>query len=309
MTLSTRAIQNIVDTLKNKRHRSSTRKNYYAVWCLFNEFFIRLDEKPESWEDRIILFAGYLVDNNKKANTVKSYVSAIKAVLKADNIDINKNRYILDSLTKACRFQNDKVRTRLPIRKSLLRLIIDKIDVVFEGEQEYLTNMYKCLFSTAYYGLFRVGELTFSENVLRACDVQIADNKMKMKFILRSSKTHWKDEKPQTIKITNFDIGNTSQKYCPFHILDTYIKCRCRIVNDEEQFFIFRDRSPVQPHHMRDMLRKTLDACGLNPMYYSCHSTCAGRVVDLVELMKIPVSTVKILGRWKSNIIYQYLKN
>ena len=78
-TISTTAIQGIVDRLKLQGKRSSTRKNYYVIWHLFNQFYIHLDHKPRSWEDRIILFAGYLIENEKKSSTVRSYVSAIKA--------------------------------------------------------------------------------------------------------------------------------------------------------------------------------------------------------------------------------------
>ena len=59
-------IENIVDQLKHQRNRLSTRKNYYCVWKQFNQFFIRLDKKPDNWEERLILFVGYLVHQNKK---------------------------------------------------------------------------------------------------------------------------------------------------------------------------------------------------------------------------------------------------
>ena len=45
--LSTKMIQVIVEDLKHNQHQSSTKRNYYAVWKVFNEFFIRLDEKPD----------------------------------------------------------------------------------------------------------------------------------------------------------------------------------------------------------------------------------------------------------------------
>ena len=62
--LSTRDISLIVEDLKQQQHRNSTKKNYYAVWHLLNQFFIRLDAKPNAWEDRLTLCVGYLVQNN-----------------------------------------------------------------------------------------------------------------------------------------------------------------------------------------------------------------------------------------------------
>ena len=80
-TISTSELEGIVLRLEMERHRSSTQNQYYTVWKLFNEFFIKLDRKPLSWEDRLTLFVGYLVKSGKKSTTIKSYISAIKAVL------------------------------------------------------------------------------------------------------------------------------------------------------------------------------------------------------------------------------------
>ena len=58
-------MQNIVDKLKYEQNRSSTQANYYSIWKKFNQFFIQLDVKPNSWEERLILFVGYLINNDK----------------------------------------------------------------------------------------------------------------------------------------------------------------------------------------------------------------------------------------------------
>ena len=58
-TISTNAIINIVDRLKMERVRNSTKSNYYGIWKTFNEFYVRLDIKPPTWEERLILFAGF----------------------------------------------------------------------------------------------------------------------------------------------------------------------------------------------------------------------------------------------------------
>ena len=59
--ISTAEIQRIVDQLKLDRFRSSTKRTYYNVWKSFNKFFIKLDDKPISWEKRLILYVGYLI--------------------------------------------------------------------------------------------------------------------------------------------------------------------------------------------------------------------------------------------------------
>ena len=159
--LSTMEMHQIMIQLKNEKHKDSTRKNYYAIWKVFNEFFIKLDLKPRSWEHRLHLFVAYLVDQKRQSSTVKSYISAIKAVLMSNGIDINEDQYLLSAMTKACKLKNDRVRARLPIQKGMLNVILRHTKKHFDSiNQPFLGALYMTLFSTAYYGMFRVGELT-----------------------------------------------------------------------------------------------------------------------------------------------------
>ena len=159
---------------------------YYGTWKNF-----KLDKKPKTLEDRLTLYVGFLIQNNRKSTTIRSYISAIKAILKEDGIELNVDQYLLTSLTKACRFRNYAVKARLPIQKGLLQLILEETDRYFNTiSQCYLALMYKALFSTAYYGMFRVGELTKGSHPVLANDVKSGENKRKMLFILRTSKTH-----------------------------------------------------------------------------------------------------------------------
>ena len=305
--------------MKTQGRRSSTRNNYHTVWKLFIQFYIRLNKKPDTWEDRLILFVGFLIENGRKSSTGKNYISAIKAVLQEDNVIINIDRCLINSLTKACKYQNDTVRTRLPITRDLLPLLLRKIDnLVPPSRDEYLCIMYKLLLSTAYFGLFHVGEITESPHVIKARDVHVVQNKKKMMFVLHTSKTHWKDVKPQVVKISSGaplltpkmkPKTKTANDFCAFLLLQSYMRIRRKIRNKDKQFFVFRDRSPVKPDHMRKILWNALAECGLDPMLYGCHSTRAGRAMDLLQKMHLDVSTIKKLGRWSSNIVYSYLKN
>ena len=256
--LSTSSIQHIVDFLKDQCYRDSTKRNYYTVWEIFNKFYLRLDVKPMQWEDRLTLFIGYLIDNNRQSSTVKSYISAIKAVLKMDGVKITEDQYLISSLTKACRLRNDNICLRLPIGKNLLGLVIRNIRVYFEGKgQVYLSTLYSTLMSTAYFRLFRVGELTKGEHPVLARDVHIGKNKKKFLFILQTSKTHWKNSKPQTIKISSYPIvkfnsSKVKNNYdhslpCPYGLLQQFANIRGPYRSLNEPFFVFADKTPVKP--------------------------------------------------------------
>ena len=198
-------MKKIVYQLELSRFRDSIRNNYYQIWKAFNKFVIKLDIKPDTWEERIILYVGYLISRKRQSRTIRSYISAIKAVLKENRIKLLENAYLLSSLTKACKLKNDRVKIRLPIQKDLLRVLLKGVKKKFCGtsdnQQPYLDILYRAIFITAYYGLFRVGELALGPHTILAKDVHIGQNKDKILFVLHSSKTHGKGDKPQMVKI------------------------------------------------------------------------------------------------------------
>ena len=55
-TLLTSYLTGVLENLKRRRHRKSTDDNYNSIWKNFNNFFIRLDDKPTRWEDRLALY-------------------------------------------------------------------------------------------------------------------------------------------------------------------------------------------------------------------------------------------------------------
>ena len=109
-TLSSEAMQNIVDQLECQRHRASTTVNYKSVWCSFNKFFLRLDVKPVKWENRLTLFDGYLISENKKSSMIRSYISTIRAMLQNGGYILNENKVLLNSLTRAYKLNNDHLQ-------------------------------------------------------------------------------------------------------------------------------------------------------------------------------------------------------
>ena len=278
-----------------------------------------MDCKPKTWEERLVLFVGYLIENKKKSSTIKSYISAIKAVLKEDGEDLNENSFLLTSLTRACKFENDQVKTQLPIRKGLVKLLIESLpDIYGKQEHPYLTQLFRTMFITAYFGLFRIGEIAQSPHVVRAKDVHIGLDKNKLMFVLHTSKTHWKDTKPQIVKITGSESNKQcaiaenckpfAEGICPFQFLKQYLAMRGSRKSDDEQFFVFSDGSAVKPEHLRSVLKKTLIVAGLNPRHYSVHGFRGGRTCDLVFSLHLDIAVVKKLGRWRSSAVYTYLK-
>ena len=286
VTVSTKAIEEIVEKLHCQYLRQPTKSNYYGVWKTFNQFNIKLDSRPKSWEERLTLFVGYLIGLNRQSSTIKSYISAIKSVLKYEKIELKEDKLLLYALIKACKCHNDYFQTKLPIRKGLLQIIIRSVDTLYEEQpQPYLCAMYKALFAVMYYGLCRIGEVTASPHVVKAKDVYIGLNKHKLMLVLHSSKTHNQNAKPQIIKIDSVYKPTLTahqrahsgyNQYCPFWLVQQYINMCKKYQCDDEQFFVMQDRSLVTPAHFRAMLRKILRHNKIDSTLYSSKAFRAG---------------------------------
>ena len=307
----------ILDRLKYQQNKSSTTGNYLQSWRQFNAFIIKLDIKPKLWEERVALFAAYLFDKGRKSATIRSYVSAIKSVLRTDGYDWNDSLLVIESLIKACRLVGDKVYVRLPISKNLLEMILFEIDRLFD-QQIYLKVMFKALFVVAYYGLMGIGEVTADlaafrlNHAVRAKDVHLSHEKKKVLLVLHTSKTHGKESLSQKIKFTAPGVCNRFEPvsfFCPFNLVRNYLHHRgSKYTEDDELFFVFKAKLPVQPIHARNVLKLCLRRLGLDESLYDFHSIRAGRTVDLVKKYHFSIDYVKRTGRWKSNAIYKYLK-
>ena len=232
-----------------------------------------------------------------------------------NNIHVDHDQHLLTSLTKACKLANDMVKHRFPISKSLLMLILWQVGHHF-AEQPYLAITYKTILSTAYFGMFRIGELTatISKHAVLAKDVHIAINKRKILLLLHSLKTHGPNCKPQKIKITSTPTGNEKQVklndqiFCPYMLLRNYLSARCGYHGSEENFFIFRDKTVVSAQNVQSLLKLILKKAGFDHRLYDTHSLRAGKSLDLLKA-GVSVETIKQLGHWKSNTVFTYLKS
>ena len=257
-----------------------------------------------------MLFVGHLVHERYQSSIVKSYLSAIRAVLKDDRVKLDEDLYLINSLTKACKLENDQVRTKFPIKRSMLSVLLNKVEKLYLNmNQPYLVSLYKTIILTAYFGLFRIGELAEGSHTVLAKNVQIGTNKKKFMFVLVTSKTHGKNVAPQIVKIkskTNNLVND--RKYnklefslpCPYSTLNTYLQLCRPYKTDDEKFFVFPDGSSVKPMHVSKCLRLAINLMNLNPNLYSFHGLCSGRACDLLKL-GISVESIKKLGRWRSN--------
>lgn len=294
----------ILDTIKFMQHRISTRLKYHSIWTAFNKFLIKFDRMPNTWEDRIYIFIAHLVDNKKQINTIKTYLSAIRQILLSDGVQLEEDKHLLSSLLKTSKLKNNSLFIRLPIRFGLLKLLLKTTDVIYgQKGQNYLRITLKAMFSMAYFGLLRVGELTNSPHQIKAENVHWTKNRTKLVVLLESSKTHTNTQKPQRVTIP----GNEALKqFCPVKLLSQYFEIRDNDHNNPA-LFVLQGGQPISAYMFRNCLQKILHNIGVDSSLYNSHSFRQGRCVDLKKL-GYSLQTIQKAGRWVSSAILNYLK-
>ena len=254
-------------------------------------------------------FLTHLVNEGRKSTTIRSYYSALKAILWDVNVKLNEHQILLGTITRACKLSNDVIAARFPIHIQLLEMILFEIERQF-NQQHYLKITYQALFALAYYGLFCIGELTQSLHVVKAKDIHVATNKHKLLILLYTLKTHDEASLPQKVKISGVDTDNTKYKskhFCPFELVARYIQARGDYKSNDEQFFVFKGNITIHAPMVCAVLSRMLQAIGLNTKGYSFQSLRSSRASDLAK-WGFSLEVIKRLGRWKSNAIYNYIK-
>ena len=70
----------------------------------------------------------------------------------------------------------------------MVNMLIEESFKHFMGiDQPYLATLYTTIFSTAYYGLLKIGEIAAGTHPILATNVQIGINKKKIMIILQTS--------------------------------------------------------------------------------------------------------------------------
>ena len=240
---------------------------------------------------------------------------AIKRILIDDGYPWDDTKLLLTSLTRACWLVNDHVKTRLPIQCRLLELILFEVQRAFrETNKIYLQVLFQALFALGYYGLFRVGELTTAEgnHTVKAKDIHISDNGRKMLIILHLSKTHSQGMRPQKIRIVANSVERSgkhaNKNFCQIELTQNFLRMwGSHYKEDDEHLFIYRDGTPVSANQARKLLNLMIERLGLDSNLYGFHSFRVGRTTDLIKF-SYSFEEVKCMGRWKSNVIYKYIR-
>lgn len=251
--------------------------------------------------DTIVEFIAYLSLKGLSANTAKSYVLAIGYKCKVLGFsDVNKN-FVVQKMLEGMKRLKNKADTRLPISEIILSKIILRLPGTCSNIYE--TKLFKAAFTLAFWGLFRVGEITVAKrqslnHIISVNDVYVDIKSGKLVVFVRHSKTD------QMGKGVTIELRKNGTLICPFHSIHDYLLAR---PEKSGPLFCHFSGAPLTRYQFSAMLNKTLDYAGIDSKHFKCHSFRIGGATAL-SMAGRSIEEIKSMGRWKSSAYKSYIR-
>lgn len=295
-------LQNRYQQLVHAGIARNTAATYRTAINSFNSFRV-LYKLPNLWPlsiKDVSLFIAYCFEKAFSAKSISTYISGLAFVHKINNwYDINQS-FVVKKLLEGCHRSRPSFDRRAPITFNMLQKICSLTQSVCFNEYESV--MFKSMFSLAFFGLFRVGELTTSRyqpSALNCNDVIFAYDNKAVQITMRHFKTNQRG-KPVILKIPCED----TDLICPVCTLRNYLQSRTPGVGP---LFIHMNGSPVTRYQFSAVLKKCIDRAGFSSSHFRTHSFRIGRATHLASL-GLHGSAIMKLGRWYSDAHKLYIR-
>lgn len=255
-----------------------------------------------SWptnEQHIVLFISYSFEIGRATSTIATYLAAINYFHKLHGWCDFQNSFITQKLLEGCRRSRPSKDNRAPVTKTVLLAICSVLPNVCYSPYE--ATLFHALFTLAYFGLFRVGELV-STNATSKSGLLVDDLRIERKtvsLVLRGYKTNQK-RTPLTIKLP----AEEEQAICPVLGSRKYVQNR---VKSPGHLFCHANGTEVTRQQFASVLAKCLQKTVHAGGHYRTHSFRIGRATDLAAL-GMPNERIMQLGRWRSDCFRRYIR-
>ena len=191
------------------------------------------------------------------SSTISSHISAVAFVHKINSWPDPSNNFLIQKLREGCRRQRRTPDIRRPITLDLLGDLCRILGSIAASELE--CRLFRSLFTLAYFGFFRVGEITASSKsadcsrIVGINDVVFEGGDQSVLLVqLRFSKT---DQRGDAVTL-RFQC-TPELPLCPVRSILGYLEVRPA---RSGPLFIHANGSPVTAFQFRHMLKTSLEA-------------------------------------------------
>jgi site-specific recombinase XerD len=244
-------------------------------------------------------FVCHLAKKGLQASTVRCYVSALaywaQDMGEADPGESFRVKQLLRGLERKTAAPDTRTPISLGDLRSLVTIVPQLTCEPFE------VRLFKAMFTTAFYGFLRVGEMTSSGRGTAAPALSrksaVLDAEQ-LKLTISEFK-HNQGRKPHTV-IINERPGDAA---CPVERMEQYLEVRG---DAPGPLFMLRGKE-VKGSVFAGFLKRACAAVGLDPKTVKPHSFRIGAATNAMDA-GCSDAQIRRMGRWKSSAFLAYLR-
>ena len=252
----------------------------------------------------IALFISFLCAKGLAPATINSYLSAIAYVHKIKGHYDPTKSFLVEKLLVAVG-RRGQADVRMPISRPLLYELVRALQ--HTSPSAYRRSLFGAMFMTAFYGFFRIGELSCNskqqvDTVVQFDQVTFLKQSSRVtavKIVITKFK-HNTNNRPFVITIES----EPSEPFCPVQTLIDYIKLRGY---HKGPLFTCAAGGAISTNNFNTELRRALNFCGLDCSRYKSHSFRIGAACHASE-KGFSDSQIRALGRWSSDAFRTYIR-
>ena len=239
-------------------------------------------------------------------STISTYTSALSYVHKIRSFSDPTKAFVVQKIMTAQSRLCSKPDIRLPITRSILHKLVLALSHTITSAYHIL--LFQTMFLVAFYGFFRVGELTIKTPARRhavlkfqsLCFLKSQSEVQAAKLVISDYK-HNTTGRPFPIIIHR----DSTVQFCPVEFLLRW--CRVRGSNTGP-LFCLDDGSAVKSEVFTRQLKGALAFCDLDCSRYKSHSFRIG-AASLAAENGMSDAQIRGLGRWKSDAFKLYIRS
>lgn len=283
----------------------ATKGLYKRAWDRFVAFSAEQLQKkarlPIAVGD-VLLFGAHLHQQNLAASSILSYLSALAFMHKMHGLADPTRHFVVAKMMAGAKRLSSTHDIRLPITKPVLHTLISAVSKVVTRlyEQRLLT----CMFSLAFHGFLRIGEIAAKSvqdapNVVQLDDIHLPKRDPNYCTLVLRKFKHSGSQGPQTIT-----FKRQSSRICPVHTVRKYLKLRGGQMGP---LFIWQGGKPLLRRQFDARLKTVLNFCGYSTTLYRGHSFRIGAATEAAA-RGCSDAQIRNLGRWRSDAFRKYIR-
>ena len=241
----------------------------------------------------VALFVADLAEQGYAAATVASDLSAIAFVHKMLDVVNPCEAFVVTSLLRSMR-RRTVPDSRAPVSVELLRDMVKRL-YLQEG-MSYDFVLYRAVFTVAFYGFCRIGELAVSgsaDHRLRMEDLTVRENEIEVTF-------HTFKHSAGMARVV---LQASAEVCCPVRAVKEYLMLRPAGLGP---LFIAACGASIKREQVVAVLKRLALACGSSGRYDG-HSFRIGATTHAAQQGR-SASDIKRLGRWSSDAYLRYVR-